>query len=173
MTVRLATCLDEERPERQPAASSRIDSWPIRLSFLICSNSSTLDSFECAVHRLAPVCEHCGCRIIGHGVEADGRFFCCAHCAQSSGSDKANELRDAVGTASHLSRRRPCRGSAASPASATERRSDGIAAEVPAVDSRRGPCHAGRYWSTSWSFGYIAGPAIPTVRRHVRYWRFA
>jgi nitrite reductase/ring-hydroxylating ferredoxin subunit len=45
----------------------------------------SFDSFECAIHALAPTCEHCGCRIIGHGVEADGRIFCCAHCAQESG----------------------------------------------------------------------------------------
>jgi hypothetical protein len=38
----------------------------------------TFDSFECAIHALAPTCEHCRCRIIGHGVEADGRLFCCA-----------------------------------------------------------------------------------------------
>jgi hypothetical protein len=53
----------------------------------------TFDSFECAIHALAPQCEHCGCRIVGHGVEADGRIFCCAHCAQESGvaglSDRA------------------------------------------------------------------------------------
>ncbi len=29
------------------------------------------DSFECAIYKLAPVCDHCGCRIIGHGVEAN------------------------------------------------------------------------------------------------------
>ena len=46
----------------------------------------TFDSFECAIHAMAPTCEHCGCRVIGHGVEAgDGRIFCCAHCAQHSG----------------------------------------------------------------------------------------
>jgi hypothetical protein len=43
------------------------------------------DSFECAIQRMAPICEHCQCRIVGHGVEADGRFFCCAHCARESG----------------------------------------------------------------------------------------
>jgi hypothetical protein len=43
------------------------------------------DSFECAVHLMAPVCEHCGCKTIGHGIEADGRFFCCAHCARAAG----------------------------------------------------------------------------------------
>jgi len=43
------------------------------------------DSFECAIAILAPACIHCGCRVIGHGVEANGRFFCCAHCAQQDG----------------------------------------------------------------------------------------
>ena len=55
------------------------------------------DSFECAVHRLAPVCEHCQCKIIGQGVAVGGRFFCCAHCARSSGVEHAEEVRDAVG----------------------------------------------------------------------------
>jgi hypothetical protein len=45
----------------------------------------TFDSFECAIAALAPQCEHCNCRIIGHGVESDGRMFCCAHCAEASG----------------------------------------------------------------------------------------
>jgi hypothetical protein len=57
----------------------------------------TFDSFECAIQRLAPVCEHCQCRIIGHGVEVEGHFFCCAHCARSSGVQAASEIRDAVG----------------------------------------------------------------------------
>ena len=43
------------------------------------------DSFECAIHRLAPICEHCGVKVIGHGVEANGQFFCCAHCSRASG----------------------------------------------------------------------------------------
>jgi hypothetical protein len=43
------------------------------------------DSFECAIQKLAPACDHCGCRIIGHGVEAGRKFFCCAHCARESG----------------------------------------------------------------------------------------
>jgi hypothetical protein len=45
----------------------------------------TFDSFECAIHKLAPQCAHCGCRIIGHGIEADGRMFCCANCAREVG----------------------------------------------------------------------------------------
>jgi Rieske Fe-S protein len=47
--------------------------------------SHTFDSFECAIHAVAPTCDHCGCRIIGHGVEADGTMFCCAHCAEEAG----------------------------------------------------------------------------------------
>ena len=45
----------------------------------------TFDSFECAIHMLAPSCAHCRCRIIGHGVEASGTFYCCASCASMSG----------------------------------------------------------------------------------------
>ena len=44
-------------------------------------DSHTFDSFECAIHALAPTCEYCNVKVIGHGVEADGRFFRCAHCA--------------------------------------------------------------------------------------------
>jgi hypothetical protein len=43
------------------------------------------DSFECAIQALAPTCAHCGCRIIGHGIEAGGVFYCCAHCADQQG----------------------------------------------------------------------------------------
>lgn len=53
----------------------------------------TFDSFECAIHLLAPRCSHCKCRIIGHGVEADGVMFCCVHCAEKSG---VTQLQDRV-----------------------------------------------------------------------------
>ncbi|RZA20999.1 MAG: hypothetical protein EOP93_04375 [Lysobacteraceae bacterium] len=43
------------------------------------------DSFECAIHALAPTCAHCGCRVIGHGAEHRGVFYCCAHCAKAAG----------------------------------------------------------------------------------------
>ncbi len=42
------------------------------------------DSFECAIHAIAPICEHCKCKVIGHGVEVGGRFFCCADCARGA-----------------------------------------------------------------------------------------
>jgi hypothetical protein len=51
----------------------------------------TFDSFECAIQKLAPVCKHCGCRIIGHGVEADQVFYCCANCARQEG---VTEIKD-------------------------------------------------------------------------------
>jgi hypothetical protein len=56
----------------------------------------TFDSFECAIHALAPTCENCGIRIVGHGLEKDGTFFCCEHCAQAIG---VSGLRDRVAAA--------------------------------------------------------------------------
>ena len=49
------------------------------------------DSFECAIQALAPTCEHCSVRIVGHGLEKNGRMFCCDHCAEMAG---VTELRD-------------------------------------------------------------------------------
>jgi hypothetical protein len=43
------------------------------------------DSFECAIHRMAPTCEQCGCRVIGHGVQVAEEVFCCARCARAAG----------------------------------------------------------------------------------------
>ena len=54
----------------------------------------TFDSFECAIHRMAPDCEHCGCKVIGHGIESDGRFYCCANCARESGVKGARDRVD-------------------------------------------------------------------------------
>ena len=51
----------------------------------------TFDSFECAIHMLAPSCAHCGVRIIGHGLEKADLMFCCDHCAEQAG---VKELRD-------------------------------------------------------------------------------
>jgi len=44
----------------------------------------TFDSFECAIQKLAPECSHCGCKVIGHGIEKGGSTFCCQHCADES-----------------------------------------------------------------------------------------
>lgn len=58
----------------------------------------TFDSFECAIHLMAPVCEHCNCKVIGHGVEVDGQFFCCASCAREATS--TIDIRDRADAAS-------------------------------------------------------------------------
>lgn len=52
-------------------------------------NRHVFDSYECAIHKLAPVCENCGVKIIGHGIEAEGTFYCCANCARAGGVEGA------------------------------------------------------------------------------------
>lgn len=51
------------------------------------------DSFECAIQACAPACAHCGCKVIGHGVQAGQTIFCCVHCAGFAGE---TALRDRV-----------------------------------------------------------------------------
>jgi hypothetical protein len=58
---------------------------------IVAGTTHIFDSFECAIHAVAPTCAHCGCRIIGHGVEADGRIFCCATCAKQEGEDRLTD----------------------------------------------------------------------------------
>jgi hypothetical protein len=64
-------------------------------SFQVVMSGKThnFDSFECAIHALAPSCAHCGVRIVGHGLEKDGTFYCCDHCAEAEG---VSGLRDRV-----------------------------------------------------------------------------
>jgi hypothetical protein len=52
----------------------------------------TFDSLECAAHRIAPACAHCGCRVLGHGVQSGSTVYCCANCAKV-GADSTS-LRD-------------------------------------------------------------------------------
>lgn len=56
-------------------------------TFMVVQEGKThvFDCFECAIQLLAPQCNHCNTRVIGHGVEEDGRIYCCAHCAQREG----------------------------------------------------------------------------------------
>lgn len=44
----------------------------------------TFDSFECAIHVLAPPCATCGVRVVGHGIEVGAKIFCCQHCQEHS-----------------------------------------------------------------------------------------
>ena len=53
------------------------------------------DSFECAIHAIAPTCAHCGCKIIGHGIESSGSMYCCAYCAEQSGVRGARDRVEA------------------------------------------------------------------------------
>lgn len=53
--------------------------------------SHTFDSFECAAHRMAPRCAHCGCMILGHGVESENSTYCCSHCAREAGHPQARD----------------------------------------------------------------------------------
>lgn len=55
--------------------------------------SHIFDSFECAIHAIAPTCKHCNCKILGHGIEAGGNMYCCANCARHAG---VTEVRDRV-----------------------------------------------------------------------------
>jgi hypothetical protein len=57
-------------------------------------SSHVFDSFECAIHALAPTCDHCGVRIIGHGHQAGGQMFCCANCARQSGVEGVADRAD-------------------------------------------------------------------------------
>lgn len=65
-------------------------------SFEISINNKffTFDCFECAIHKLAPNCYHCKCKIIGHGIESGDKFYCCAHCAREMGIKTAKDHID-------------------------------------------------------------------------------
>jgi hypothetical protein len=59
--------------------------YPYSFNIVRGGQSATYDCFECAIHDMAPVCDHCQCRIIGHGISAHDKLFCCAHCAREMG----------------------------------------------------------------------------------------
>jgi hypothetical protein len=54
------------------------------------------DCFECAIHKLAPACRHCGCRVLGHGVEEQGSIFCGASCARKMGKIDLRDRGDLI-----------------------------------------------------------------------------
>jgi hypothetical protein len=60
---------------------------PMRIT--LGTSTHVFDSFECALHALAPHCERCGCRVVGHGVEAPDGIYCSAHCAHEAGVSAA------------------------------------------------------------------------------------
>jgi hypothetical protein len=62
-------------------------------AFQVTKNGTTrnFDSFECAIHMLAPACGHCGCKIVGHGLESNKGLYCCASCARLSGEKQLQD----------------------------------------------------------------------------------
>ena len=58
---------------------------------VMAGKTHAFDSFECAIQALAPRCAHCDCRVIGHGIEASGKTYCCANCAKQSGVQGAKD----------------------------------------------------------------------------------
>lgn len=99
------TCCSQEQkrtpPQRRPRANSLCmatcevceNEYDKAFEVIVAGKHHTFDSFECAIHALAPVCPHCHCRIVGHGVEQGGKIFCCVHCARSDGQ---TQLKDRV-----------------------------------------------------------------------------
>jgi hypothetical protein len=69
------------------------------MEIMLAGHRHVFDSFECAIHRLAPSCERCGCRIVGHGVESAGHFYCGAHCARLSGVKDVDDRVEGRGKA--------------------------------------------------------------------------
>lgn len=63
-------------------------------SFIVMSSNGdrhVFDCFECAIGTLAPRCERCSVVVIGHGVQAYGAIYCCAHCARGEGVDRVSD----------------------------------------------------------------------------------
>jgi hypothetical protein len=83
-------CFQGENMSRCEACGNDYDK---AFQVIAAGKTYTFDSFECAIHTLAPKCAHCGVKIIGHGLEQEGTMFCCAHCAEHQG---ATQLRDRV-----------------------------------------------------------------------------
>jgi hypothetical protein len=44
------------------------------------------DSFQCAIHRLAPECEYCGCKVLGRPTVVGRSAYCDEWCAQAASS---------------------------------------------------------------------------------------
>ncbi len=82
-----ALCFREDQPEDIAMGKCAQCGNNYDQSFEVTMGGRTLtfDSFECAIAALAPVCPHCGCRIIGHGVQHGDTIYCCVHCAKHEG----------------------------------------------------------------------------------------
>src|SRR5215216_6201944 len=65
--VRLALRVEKARFFRKERTMSRCETcgneYEKTFEVILNGESHTFDSFECAIHRLAPPCAHCGCRV--------------------------------------------------------------------------------------------------------------
>lgn len=53
----------------------------------------TFDTFECASNLLAPTCNNCGVRIIGHGLESEDKYYCSHHCMELIEGSQSKDVR--------------------------------------------------------------------------------
>jgi DNA-directed RNA polymerase subunit RPC12/RpoP len=54
-------------------------------------NEYDFDSIECAAAKVAPQCDHCGCTVLGHGIQSDSTVYCCANCARHADVEGVND----------------------------------------------------------------------------------
>src|ERR687897_2847369 len=64
---------------------------PVSGNTLLLGDSTCSTASSARSTRLLRPASTCGVRIIGHGVEANGSLYCCAHCASMS---SATEVQD-------------------------------------------------------------------------------
>lgn len=65
------------------------------IKVVVAEQEHFFDCFECAIQAIAPQCGNCGCRVIGHGVQAGGIIYCCDHCANET-RKKITPIRKAL-----------------------------------------------------------------------------
>lgn len=53
----------------------------------------TFDTFECAANLIAPNCSNCGVKIIGHGQESEGKYYCSNHCLETIEKSQSKDVR--------------------------------------------------------------------------------
>jgi len=71
------------------------------LQITVDGNDHVFDSFECAVEKLAPRCGQCGCRVMGHGLQAGSVIYWSAHCAEADGVEGfVDRIKGSAGGAS-------------------------------------------------------------------------
>lgn len=58
--------------------------YPKAFEVVMGGRTHTFDTFQCAIHALAPRCARCGLAILGHGIEQGGAYYCCRHCAEGT-----------------------------------------------------------------------------------------